>query len=116
MLEDLGSPEALVANTQVLPAQLRLAVAYRDSYPGEIAEAIVDNRRPISDVAVLVNGSFARGTIWRIFHNVMREDPRAGVASYGRLAGHERNRIELSSSDGGDRGRPWRSGRHARMP
>ncbi len=53
MLEEFGSPEALVADTQVLPVQLRLAVAYRDSYPDEIAEAIVDNRRPISDVAVL---------------------------------------------------------------
>ena len=53
MLEDFGSPEALVADTQVVPAQVRLAMAYRDSYPDEIAEAIVENQRPITDVAVL---------------------------------------------------------------
>jgi hypothetical protein len=33
--------------------QVRLAVAYRDAYPEEIDEAIADNRRPRSDVAVL---------------------------------------------------------------
>jgi hypothetical protein len=53
MLEDFGSLEALMADTQVLPAQIRLAMAYRDSYPDEIAEAIVDNKRPITDVAAL---------------------------------------------------------------
>jgi uncharacterized protein (DUF433 family) len=53
MLEDFGSPEALVADTQLLPAQVRLAMAYRNSYPDEIAEAIVENKRPITDVAVL---------------------------------------------------------------
>ena len=52
MLEDFA-PEALVADTQVLPAQVRLAMAYRDSYPDEIAEAIAENKRPITDVAVL---------------------------------------------------------------
>jgi uncharacterized protein (DUF433 family) len=53
MLEDFGSPEALVADTQVLPAQVRLAMAYRDGYPDEIAEAIVENKRRITDVALL---------------------------------------------------------------
>lgn len=53
MLEDFGSPEALVADTQVLPAQVRLAMAYRGSYPDEIAEAIFENKRPITDAAVL---------------------------------------------------------------
>jgi uncharacterized protein (DUF433 family) len=53
MLEDFGSPEALVAESQVVLAQVRLAMAYRDSYPDEIAEAIVENKRPITDVAVL---------------------------------------------------------------
>jgi len=53
MLEDFGSPEALVLDTQVLPAQVRLAISYRDSYPDEIADAIVENSRPISDVASL---------------------------------------------------------------
>lgn len=53
MLEDFGSAEALVAETQLSPAHVRLAVAYRDSYPTEIAEAIADNRRPFSDVGLL---------------------------------------------------------------
>jgi uncharacterized protein (DUF433 family) len=53
MLEDFGSAEALVADTQLSLAQVRLAVAYRDAYPEEIDEAIADNRRPLSDVGVL---------------------------------------------------------------
>lgn len=53
MLEDFGSPEALVADMQVSPSQVRLATAYRDAYPDEIAEAIAENKRPITDVAVL---------------------------------------------------------------
>jgi uncharacterized protein (DUF433 family) len=53
MLEDFGSPEALVADTSLSLAQVRLALAYRDSYPDEIDAAIADNRRPLSDVAAL---------------------------------------------------------------
>jgi len=53
MLEDYGSPETLVADTSVSPGQVRLAVAYRDAYPEEIAEAIGDNRRPLEDLRVL---------------------------------------------------------------
>lgn len=53
MLEDFGSPKVLVADTAVSPAQVRLAVAYRDAYPDEIAEAIADNRRPRSDLGLL---------------------------------------------------------------
>ncbi len=45
MLEDFGSIERLVEQTQLSEPQVRLAVAYRDSYPDEIAEAIADNRR-----------------------------------------------------------------------
>jgi uncharacterized protein (DUF433 family) len=44
MLEDFGSPEQLVEQTQVNERQVRLALAYRDSYPDEIAEAIEQNR------------------------------------------------------------------------
>src|SRR2546423_2921126 len=36
MLEDFGSPEALVKDTTLSPAHVRLAVAYRDAYPDEI--------------------------------------------------------------------------------
>jgi uncharacterized protein (DUF433 family) len=53
MLEDFGSPEPLVAETQLSPQHVRLAVAYRESYPAEIAEVIADNRRPLSDVGLL---------------------------------------------------------------
>lgn len=53
MLEELGSPEALVAETQLSPAQIRIAVAYRDAHRDEIEEAIAGNRRPLDDVGVL---------------------------------------------------------------
>ena len=53
MLEDFASAEVLVADTQLSLSQIRLALAYRDVYPVEIAEAIVDNRRPIGDVTIL---------------------------------------------------------------
>lgn len=45
MLDDFGSQEALVEETHLAPAQVRLAVAYRDAYREEIDEAIADNRR-----------------------------------------------------------------------
>ena len=53
MLEEFASAEVLVADTQLSLGQIRLALAYRDVYPVEIAEAIVDNRRPIGDVTIL---------------------------------------------------------------
>jgi hypothetical protein len=53
MLQDFGSTEDLIAETQLSAAQMRLAVAYRDAYPDEIAYAVVDNTRPIADVGVL---------------------------------------------------------------
>ena len=45
MLEDCGSVARLTADTQLTERQVRLAVAYRDEYPEEIAEAIAENRR-----------------------------------------------------------------------
>jgi hypothetical protein len=45
MLEDFGSLERLVENTQLSERQVRLALAYRDAYPEEIAAAIAENRR-----------------------------------------------------------------------
>jgi uncharacterized protein (DUF433 family) len=45
MLEDFGSLERLVDDTRLSERQARLALAYRDSYPEEIAEAIAQNRR-----------------------------------------------------------------------
>ena len=53
MLEDFGSSEALLAETSLSPAQVRLAIAYRDAYPDEINQAIADNRRPLEDLRVL---------------------------------------------------------------
>lgn len=53
MLEDFGSRKALVADTQLSPAQVQLATAYRDAYPDEIDGAIADNRRPLADVGAL---------------------------------------------------------------
>ncbi len=45
MLEDFGSIDSLVEQTQLSERQVHLAVAYGDSYPDEIAEAIAENRR-----------------------------------------------------------------------
>jgi hypothetical protein len=45
MLDDFGSIERLADETQLTERQVRLAIAYRDSYPEEIAEAIAQNRR-----------------------------------------------------------------------
>ena len=53
MWEDFGSAEALCADSQLTPAQVRIALAYRDAYPEEVAAAIEDNRRPLADVETL---------------------------------------------------------------
>jgi uncharacterized protein (DUF433 family) len=45
MLEDFDSIDSLLEQTQLRERQVHLAVAYRDSYPEEIAEAIAENRR-----------------------------------------------------------------------
>jgi hypothetical protein len=45
MAEDFGSVERLVAETQLTERHVRLALAYRESYPDEVAEAIAQNRR-----------------------------------------------------------------------
>jgi uncharacterized protein (DUF433 family) len=45
MVEDFGSIDSLVAETRLTERQVRLALAYRESYPDEVAEAIAQNRR-----------------------------------------------------------------------
>lgn len=45
VLEDFGSVERLLKETQLTERQVRLAVAYRESYPDEVAQAIAENRR-----------------------------------------------------------------------
>ena len=48
MLDDLGSVELLADETQLTERQVRLAIAYRDNYREEIAEAIAQNRRTVA--------------------------------------------------------------------
>jgi uncharacterized protein (DUF433 family) len=50
MLDDFRSAERLVEETQLTESQLVLAVAYRKSYPEEIAEAIAQNSRSAEDL------------------------------------------------------------------
>jgi uncharacterized protein (DUF433 family) len=45
MVEDFGSIGRLLAETQLTERQARLALAYRESYPDEVAETIAQNRR-----------------------------------------------------------------------
>jgi uncharacterized protein (DUF433 family) len=49
MLGDYGGAEPLSRETQLTPAHLRIALAYRDAYPEEIAEAIAADRRPVDE-------------------------------------------------------------------
>lgn len=51
--EDFALPEALLANSQVSPRHLRLALAYSNAHPEEIGEAIADNCRPLIELKVL---------------------------------------------------------------
>lgn len=53
MVEEFGSTNELVTETQLTPAQVRLALAYRDAYPAEIDEAIAENRRPLDELRSL---------------------------------------------------------------
>ena len=53
MTEDYGSPEALLEETQLSAAQIRLALAYREAYPDEIDHAVAENRRPVDELKVL---------------------------------------------------------------
>jgi hypothetical protein len=49
MAEDYGSVEELVAETQLSERQVALALAYRDSYPDEVADQVAENRRPVEE-------------------------------------------------------------------
>lgn len=53
MLDDFGSVDDLVAETHLTPAQVRIALAYRDAYPEEIEAAVADNRRALEDLRAL---------------------------------------------------------------
>jgi hypothetical protein len=49
MFEDFGSLERLIDNAQLSERQVRLALAYRDAYPDEIAAAVAENRRSTAE-------------------------------------------------------------------
>jgi uncharacterized protein (DUF433 family) len=49
MLDELGSIARLTEETQLTERQVRLAIAYRDSYPEETAEAVAQNRRTVAE-------------------------------------------------------------------
>lgn len=49
LLEEAGSVEEVATDTHLVERQLRLALAYRERYPDEIAEAIAENRRPAGE-------------------------------------------------------------------
>jgi uncharacterized protein (DUF433 family) len=53
MLEEGGTSDSLVEGTHLSPFHVRIAVAYRDAYPEEVADAVAENRRPIDDVRAL---------------------------------------------------------------
>jgi len=53
MLDDFASMERLVAETHLTERQVRLAMAYRNAYPDEIADAIADNRRSAGELSDL---------------------------------------------------------------
>jgi len=53
MLDDFGSVEGLLAETHLTERQLRLALAYREAYPEEIADAVADNRRSVEELKAL---------------------------------------------------------------
>ncbi len=50
MLDDFGSIAQLTDETQLTERQVRLAIAYRDSYTDEIADAIAQNRRTAAEL------------------------------------------------------------------
>lgn len=53
MVEEFGSTNKLVTETQLTPAHVRLALAYRDAYLAEVDEAIAENRRPLDELRTL---------------------------------------------------------------
>jgi uncharacterized protein (DUF433 family) len=49
LIEESERLDELAADMQLAERHLRLAIAYREHYPEEIAEAIAENRRPIDE-------------------------------------------------------------------
>jgi uncharacterized protein (DUF433 family) len=53
MLQDYGSVEGLVAETEIHERAVELALAYQAAYPEEIDRAIAENRRPLAELREL---------------------------------------------------------------
>ena len=53
MADDFGTAEALIEETHLSAAQIRIALAYREAYPDEIDRLVTENRRPHHDLRVL---------------------------------------------------------------
>ena len=53
MVDEVDSADAVVSGSHLSPAQVRVAMAYRDAYRDEVDRAMADNQRPIEDVEVL---------------------------------------------------------------
>jgi uncharacterized protein (DUF433 family) len=53
MLVDFGSVERLLAESHITERHIRLALAYRDAYPEEIADAVAENRSPAEELKAL---------------------------------------------------------------
>ena len=49
LVDEFESVDGLVVETQLVPRQVQLALAYRDWYPDEIEAAIAENRRPVEE-------------------------------------------------------------------
>ncbi|HEX3517409.1 MAG TPA: DUF5615 family PIN-like protein [Solirubrobacteraceae bacterium] len=60
MVDDFGSIDLLVTETQLAERQVRLALAYRESHPDEVAEAIAQNRRPPRSGTSCIRSSSSR--------------------------------------------------------
>ena len=46
---DYGSIETVLVETEISEGHLRLALAYAETYPEEIDEAVAENRRPVEE-------------------------------------------------------------------
>lgn len=53
MLEDYRSIDRLVRESHLTERQVKLALAYQEAYPSEIAEAIAENRRSAEELREL---------------------------------------------------------------
>lgn len=49
MVEEYGSVEQLVTESQLSELQVRIALAYRESYSDEVADQVAENRRGVEE-------------------------------------------------------------------